>query len=275
MQMSQTTLTVRGVEVPRIGFGTFQLSESEAETGVRDALAMGYRHVDTARAYANERGVGRALADAGVPREQIFLTTKVRPADLAADAARSSVESSLRDLDTDYVDLILIHWPNPDVPLAETLDTLAKLREEGKVRHLGVSNFPSGLLRQALDLAPIITNQIEYHPYLVQPRLLALMREADLMLTAYGPMAKGKVHGDPVLNEIASAHGVTPAQVALRWLVQQPNVVTLPRSTSPANRAANLDVFGFTLSDDEVARISALDEGLRLYNPPWAPDWDA
>src|SRR5262245_3484479 len=206
--MTETAVTVQGMTVPSIGFGTFELSEAECVEGVRDALQLGYRHVDTARAYANERGVGRGIADSGVARDEIFLTTKIRPRDLAAEAARSSVEASLRDLGTDYVDLILIHWPNPEIPLEETLGTLTKLREEGKARQLGVSNFPPGMLRRALDLAPVVCNQVEYHPYLAQPVLLDLAREHELILTAYGPMAKGRVHDEPALAEIGAAHGV-------------------------------------------------------------------
>jgi 2,5-diketo-D-gluconate reductase B len=272
--MTDTTVTIQDVRVPRIGYGTFELSVAECVEGVRDALELGYRHVDTARAYANERGVGRGMADSGVPREDIFLTTKIRPADLGAESARASVEGSLRDLGTDYVDLILIHWPNPEIPLEETLGTLTKLREEGKARQLGVSNFPSALLRRALDLAPVFTNQVEYHPFLIQPPVLDVLREHGVMLTAYGPFARGRVHTDPVIAGIAAEHGVTTAQVALRWLIQQPGVVTLPRSSRHDNRAVNLDVFGFELSDEESSRITALDRGLRLYSPAWAPDWD-
>lgn len=273
--MNETTVTIQGVAVPRIGYGTFELSEADCAEGVRHALEIGYRHVDTARAYANERGVGRGMAASGVPREDVFVTTKVRHADLAVGATRASVEGSLRDLGTDYLDLVLIHWPNPEVPLEETLGVLVKLRDEGKTRQLGVSNFPPGLLRRALDLAPVFCNQVEYHPYLAQPRLLRMAREHGILLTAYGPIARGRVLRDPVIAGIADAHGVTPVQVALRWLIQQPGVATPPRSSSASNRATNLDVFGFELTDREMAAITALDQGLRLYNPPWAPDWEA
>jgi 2,5-diketo-D-gluconate reductase B len=273
-QTTATTLQVRGVDVPRIGYGTFELAGAECLDGVRHALQLGYRHVDTARGYGNEAEVGRGIAQSGVPRAEIFLTTKIRPSDLSAGNARASVEGSLRDLRDDYVDLVLIHWPNRSVPLRDSLDTLFKLREEGKTRQVGVSNFPPGLLRQALEQGPILCNQVEYHPFLAQPALLELARDNDLMLTAYGPMARGEVQRDRVLAAIAADHGVTPAQVALAWLVRQPNVAALVRSTDPGNRAANLDVFGIELRDEETARIAALDRGLRLYNPPWAPEWD-
>ena len=198
------------------------------------------------------------MAAAGVPREEIFVTTKLSPRELRADEVRAQVETSLEQLGTDHVDLLLIHWPNPDVPLEETLGAMSAVRDEGLSRHLGVSNFPPPLLREALELAPVIADQVKYHPYHGQPELLELARERDVMITAYSPFARGEALDDPVLAEIAGAHGRTPAQVVLRWLLDQPLVSTVPKASSHERRAANLDVFGFELSEQDRARITDL-----------------
>jgi 2,5-diketo-D-gluconate reductase B len=184
------------------------------------------------------------------------------------------VEHSLRELRTEYIDLLLVHWPNRRVPLAETFDAMLRAREGGRVRHLGVSNFPGALLREALEHAPLVCDQVEYHPYLAQPAVLDVAREHELMVTAYSPLAQGAVLRDRVVQQIAEAHDRTPAQVALRWLLDQPCVAAVPKSSTPEHRAANLDVFGFELSDEERARIAALDRGYRTIDPRWAPEWD-
>jgi len=272
--VQQRTLTVQGVRIPKLGFGTWEITGADAAEAVRDALQLGYRHIDTARAYGNEAGVGRGLADSGVERENVFLTTKLWYSQLAPAQVRVQLEGSLRDLATDYVDLLLIHWPSEEVALEQTLRAMAALRDEGKVRHLGVSNFPSVLVREALELAPIIADQVEYHPYLAQPELLALARERDMMLTAYSPFAHGRLLGDAVLGEIGAAHDKSPGQVALRWLLDQPQVAAIPKASSHVNRAANLEVFDFELSDDERGRIASLARGVRTADPPWAPRWD-
>jgi 2,5-diketo-D-gluconate reductase B len=272
---SATTLEVQGTQVPRLGFGTWQIVGPECVTAVRDALEMGYRHVDTARAYDNEREVGAGLAAAGVPREDVFLTTKVWMDDAAPDRVRASAESSLRDLAVDYVDLLLLHWPQPRVPVERTLEAMMALRDAGAVRHIGVSNFPAGLLRRAVDVAPVFCNQVEYHPYLGQDEILALAEEHDFMVTAYAPLGHGAVPDDPVLEEIGAAHGKTGAQVALRWLVDQPRVTTVPKAASHENRAANFDIWDFELSHDERERIDSLPKDRREFDPAWAPDWAA
>jgi 2,5-diketo-D-gluconate reductase B len=269
-----TTLTIQGIEVPKLGLGTWQLTGRACAEAVRDALELGYRHVDTARAYGNEAQVGRGLRRAGVDRGEIFLTTKAWYDRLRAGQVREQLEGSLRDLGSDYVDLLLVHWPNPGVPLTETLGAMAQLREEGKARHLGVSNFPSRLVSKALELAPIVCDQVEYHPYLGQPALLELARERDLMLTAYSPLAHGAVPRDPALREIGEAHGKSPAQVVLRWLLDQPQVAAVPKASSHEHRAANLDIYDFELSDAERGRIAGLQRGLRTADPGWAPEWD-
>lgn len=268
-------LSIQGVRIPKLGFGTWMLEGEACVEGVRDALELGYRHIDTARNYGNEAEVGRGIAESGVPREEIWLTTKVPYERLRADEVRRDAEASLEELGTDWIDLLLIHWPNPDVPLAETLGAMRALQEEGLVRHLGVSNFPTDLLREALELAPVIADQVEYHPYLSQRPLLRLARERDVMITAYSPFARGEVLGDPVLREIARAHDRTPAQVVLRWLLDQPQVSAIPKAATHERRVENLGALGFELGEDERARIDALARGYRRVDPGWAPTWDA
>ncbi|HEV7808857.1 MAG TPA: aldo/keto reductase [Solirubrobacteraceae bacterium] len=270
-----TTLTVHGVEIPKLGLGTWQLTGAACEAAVADALALGYRHVDTARMYGNEAEVGRAIAASGVARGDVFLTTKLLPSALSAAGVRRQLDCSLSDLRLDHVDLLLIHWPATDgTPLAETLGAMRELQEQGTVRQLGVSNFPSAMVREALELAPIVCDQVEYHPYLGQPELLALARERDLVITAYSPLAQGAVLRDPVIRRIAEVHGRTPAQIVLRWLLDQPQVAAVPKAAGHEHRVANLDVFSFELSDDERGAIASLQRGRRTIDPSFAPDWD-
>jgi diketogulonate reductase-like aldo/keto reductase len=188
--------------------------------------------------------------------------------------AQRSTEKSLDALGVDFLDLWLLHWPSPDVPLEETLKAVDEVRERGLVRHIGVSNFPTRLVEQALQIAPIFANQVEYHPYLAQPALVEQAQRHDLLLEAYSPFAHGAVHDDAVLREIGEAHGKSAGQVALRWLLDQDNVVALPKASSSERRAENLDVFDFALSEDQRARIDALDRGMRTGDPGWAPAWD-
>ena len=271
---SEATLTVRGVAVPRLGFGTWQITGGDCVEAVRDALAIGYRHIDTARAYENEAEVGRGIADSGVDRSDIFLTTKIWTADFEPDRLKAAAEDSLSKLGADYVDLLLLHWPNPDVPVEATLGALVELREAGRISELGVSNFPAGQLRRALDVAPVFTNQIEFHPFLRQPAQFEISAEHDLMITAYAPLAHGKVPDDPTLREIGEAHGKSPGQVALRWLIDQPRVAAIPKASSHERRAENFDVFDFALTDEERDRIDALPKDQRDFSPSFAPDWD-
>ncbi len=266
--------TIGETDVPALGFGTYKLLGDDCSKGVQHALALGYRHIDTAQAYDNEEFVGEALATSGVPRDEIFLTTKVPPKNFARNTVFSSTLESLSKLRTDYVDLLLLHWPNPEVPLEETLGALVELCEQGAVRHIGVSNFPSTLMNEAQQHAAIFANQVEYHPYLGQETLLAQARAQDYLLTAYSPVARGKVLGDETLIEIGEAHGKTPAQVTLRWLVQQDHVAAIPKASSEKNRVSNLEIFDFELSDEEMARIFALARRERLVSPPWGPVWD-
>jgi 2,5-diketo-D-gluconate reductase B len=262
--------------IPRIGFGTWRLSGRDCVDGVADALSAGYRHIDTAAMYGNEEEVGRGLRASGVDRADVWITTKVWVDALEPQEVRASLERSLRRLELDQVDLLLIHWPSPDVPLERTLEAMAELREQGRTREIGVSNFSSRLFREALDLAPVIVNQVEYHPFLSAQAVLEVCKERDVELTAYRPLAKSKVNREPVLVEIAEAHGKTPAQVALRWLIEQPPVSAVPKASTPQRRRENLDVFDFELSTDQRRRIDALPKDRReVERAPWGePDWD-
>lgn len=268
-------LEIRGTRVPSIGFGTWQITGGDCVDAVRDALEIGYRHIDTARVYDNEAEVGRGIAHSGVRREEIFLTTKVWMDDFEPDRLGRAAEESLSKLGTDYVDLLLLHWPSEDVPLARTLEAMVDLRDAGRIRQLGVSNFPPSLLREALEHAPVFTDQVELHPFLGQDALLSIADEHDLMVTAYAPLAHGKVPDDPTLREIGGAHGKSPGQVALRYLLDKPRTAVIPKASSHERRAENLDVFDFSLSDDERARIDALPKDRRDFSPSWAPkSWD-
>ncbi|HEV7370677.1 aldo/keto reductase [Arenibaculum sp.] len=268
---------VKGRKVPALGFGTYGLDGDEAERMVRTALDIGYRHIDTARSYGNEAAVGRALRRSGVARDEIFLTTKVWHDSLAYEAVLSSVEASLRDLDTDRVDLLLVHWPNRAVPLAATLHAFEDLRDEGKVGAIGVSNFPVALLREAVEEigADLLCDQVEYHPLLSQTPVLGYLRRHGMMLTAYSPLAQGRVANNPVLAEVGHRHGKSPAQAALRWLLDQPGVAAIPKSGSERRARENFEVFDFTLTDRDRREIDRLQGDGRLVNPGWAPDWDA
>jgi 2,5-diketo-D-gluconate reductase B len=270
-----TTIEVNGVRVPAIGYGTWLVTGQNATDGVREALEMGYRQIDTARAYENEREVGRGIAESGVPRDEIFLTTKVPHDEATAAEVDRDADESLERLGVDHLDLLLLHWPNPDVPLEETLNALNKVREDGRTRSIGVSNFPAGLLKQALEIAPIFCDQVEYHPFLEQSRLLELARENDVLITAYSPLAHGKVPDDETLKRIGDRYDKSAGQVALRWLLDQPGVSPIPKASSHERRQENFDVFDFTLSDEDREEIAGLPKDVRTANPPWAPDWDA
>jgi len=264
---------VQGARVPALGLGTWLMTGRECENAVRTALDLGYRHLDTAQIYGNEVDVGRAIEAARVPREELWLTTKIDRARLRRDDVLRTTRESLARLRTDHVDLLLIHWPNPDVPLEETLDAMSQLKAEGAARHLGVSNFPPSLLKRALSITPLFCNQVEYHPFLDQRRLHALSAEHDLLLTAYSPLARGEVMSSKVLQQIGKRHGKTPAQVALRWLLQQERVAAIPKALKHEHLVSNLDIFDFELGHDEMRQIGQLQGNRRLISPEFAPHW--
>jgi 2,5-diketo-D-gluconate reductase B len=274
MTREDTELTIQGTTMPRLGFGTWLVTGRDATEGVRDALEIGYRQIDTARAYENEAEVGEGIAASGVDRGDIWLTTKIWRADHEPAKLKRAAEDSLRKLRTDYVDLLLLHWPNAEVPVEQSLQAMRELQEEEKIRHLGVSNFPAGMLSRALDILPLFADQVEYHPFLAQDAVLELARQHDLTLTAYSPLAHGKVVGHPELTAIGEQYGKSAGQVALRWLLDQPNVTTAPKASSHDRRVENFEVFDFTLSDADRERIAALPKDVRTANPSWAPDWN-
>lgn len=250
-------LTIKGESVPALGFGTWQLPGNACVEGVAHALELGYRHIDTAQAYDNEEQVGEGIRRSGVKREDIFLVTKVHQSQFTHDRVIGSTEESLQKLGTDYVDLLLMHWSNPDVPLDETLGAFNELKTSGRIRHIGVSNFSPQLVEEAQTYATIFCNQVEYHPYQDQTGLVQQANDEDYMLTAYSPLARGEILDDPVLNEIGERYGKSPAQVALRWLVQQ-GVSAIPKAASADHREANLRIFDFELGGDEMRTIFAL-----------------
>jgi 2,5-diketo-D-gluconate reductase B len=269
-------LAAHGAEIPAIGFGTSGLGDCGEI--VATALKLGYRHIDTAWKYGTERGVGEGIRASGVARGDIFLTTKVSHEYLRADDFARSVDESLEALGVDYVDLLLVHWPNPDIPLSEPMPALAKAKRQGLARHVGVANFTIALLDESIRLCPepLVNLQAEYHAHLDQAKLAEACRRRGLVFTAYCPLGRGRLLRDPVLAEIAARRGRPLAQIALRWLVQQGNIAPIPRSSKPERIAENLDVFDFTLTDAEMQRISALKRADgRIANPVGrAPEWD-
>jgi 2,5-diketo-D-gluconate reductase B len=250
--------TIKGKKVPSLGLGTYRLTGEACVRAVERALSMGYGHVDTAQMYGNEAEVGRGIEASGVDRGEVFLTTKVWPDDFARERVIRKTRESLQKLGTDYVDLLLMHWPNERVPLDETLGAMRRLQEEGSVLHVGVSNFSPALVEEASRYAEVFCNQVEYHPYKDQSELLAQAREMDYLLTAYRPLSRGGVEDDATLREIGEAYGKTAPQVALRWLVQQEKVSAIPKATGEEHLEANLDVFDFELSAEEMDRLSSL-----------------
>jgi len=265
--------------IPLFGLGTFRLQGEVVRASVREALKLGYRAIDTAQIYGNEADVGQAIADSGVPREELFLTTKIWTGNLGRERLATSLEESLRRLRTSQVDLTLIHWPSPGnaVPVAEFMEALAQARARGLTRLIGVSNFPVALLQEAIAaVGPggIATNQVELHPYLQNRKLAGFARSQGIHLTSYQTLAYGRVLQDPVLVAIASAHGATPAQVALAWAMQQGYSV-IPSSTRSGNLASNLRARRLRLTDDDMARIGTLERNERVTDPAGlAPAWD-
>lgn len=269
----------QGATIPALGLGVFRMPGEDTRRMVKESLQLGYRLVDTAQIYGNEADVGQGLAESGVAREQIFLTTKVWVDHYrAADLLRSARES-LNRLRTDYVDLLLLHWPgSTGVPLAEQIVALNETVSRGWVKHIGVSNFNRDLMQQAstLSKAPIVNNQIEYHPYLKQDKVLAEADRLGMTVTAYFAMADGQVLTDPVIAGIAQKLGKTPAQIALRWLLQQDNVVTLTKTLHTDRARTNMQVFDFVLSAEDMQALAALarPDGRIVSPAKLAPTWD-
>lgn len=265
-----------GATIPILGLGTWDLRGKTCARLVEQALRLGYRHIDTAQAYDNEREVGEGVRACGLPREQVFVTTKVWWTNFSAGALERAVAESLARLKLRYIDLVLLHWPNSSVPLSETIGALSRMKAEGLTRHIGVSNFTVALVNEAVSLAsePIVNNQIEMHPYLDQSRVIEACRAHDISVTAYSPIARGAMKNDAVLARIGRAYGKTAAQVSLRYLVQK-GIIVIPRTSRVERLSENFEIFDFQLSGEDMAAIGALanPKGRQL-NPSWSPDWD-
>ncbi|MCP1603876.1 aldo/keto reductase [Pseudomonas citronellolis] len=270
-----------GLNMPKLGLGTWPLTGAECSAAVRQALELGYRHIDTAAGYHNEDAVGQALADSPVPREDIHVTSKVwwdrlAPADLA-----QSLDDSLRALRSDYLDLFMIHWPGQNGSLVgddlkRSIEALVVALDNGKARAIGVANFPLALLRETVETlgAPLAAIQVEYHLMLNQQPLLDYARAHDMALTAYTPLGRGRMLEEPAIQAIARRHGVLPSQVALAWLLEQDAVAAIPKAASLANQRSNLAALDLRLDDEDRAQIAALPKNVRLVSPEFAPKWD-
>lgn len=267
------------MSIPAFGLGTFRLKGQTVIDSVRNALDVGYRAIDTAQIYENEAEVGQAIAESGVARDELFITTKIWIANFHHDALLDSLRESLRKLRTDHVELTLIHWPSPKdaVPMAEYLGALAEAKSQGLTRQIGISNFTIAQTRQAIEIlgaGAIATNQIEVHPYLQNRPLIAFLKDQGIHVTAYMSLAYGEVLKDPVIQAIAERHQATSAQVALAWALQQ-GFAVIPSSTKRDNLAGNLLAADLRLSDEDMAQIATLDRAHRLANPEAiAPAWD-
>ena len=251
--------------MPTLGLGTWRLWEEEGLRAISAALAMGYRHIDTAAMYNNHEIVGQAIA--GYDREELFITSKVPAENLHYDDVISACEAALLEIDTDYLDLLLIHWPNPQVPMPQTFDALAHLVERGKIRDMGVSNFQPHRMRMALEITPhpIACNQVEMHPYLWQEELVRLCQDNGVAVTAYSPLGRQHVLENETIRAIADKHDVTPAQVSLRWLLQK-GCVVIPRSLSPEHLRENMGVYDWALSGVDIAAIDDIPHRERIIN---------
>ncbi|RVU39214.1 aldo/keto reductase [Hwanghaeella grinnelliae] len=270
------TIATQGIDIPRLGLGTFGMTGAEAQAAVENAASLGYRHFDTATMYENEDAVGAGIAATGLPREDVFITTKVWHTHLAPNLMQGVFEQSLEKLGTDYVDLYMVHWPTPDMDLAATLEAIIRLKERGLIRAMGVCNFPLALMRKAMDEigAPLAALQVEYHPFLSQATLLDYVQKKGMAMTAYCPVAKGTSSEDATLVAIGQKHGVGGAQIALAWLLDQKGVVAIPKAASPKNQQANFSALNVRLDDEDRAAIGALPKNKRLVNPAFAPVWD-
>ncbi len=264
--------------IPPFGLGTFRLKDQIAIDSVRTGLELGYRHIDTAQIYGNEAAIGQAIAASKVARDELFVTTKVWTENLGSGRVIASLQGSLQRLGLERVDLTLIHWPSPndELPVAQYLGELLDAKRQGLTAAIGVSNFTIAHLRRAIEAVgkdEIATNQVEIHPLLQNRKLVEFSRQQGIHLTAYMPLAYGKVLAEPVIQRIAAAHGASPAQVALAWSLQQGHAV-IPSSTRRENLAANLVAAELRLSDEDMAAIATLERGERVANPGFAPRWD-
>ncbi|MDP7324029.1 MAG: aldo/keto reductase [Candidatus Woesearchaeota archaeon] len=263
----QTKTLPSGEKIPLLGLGTWESRGSDVKSAVKSALELGYTHIDTAWIYQNQFQIGDALKDVNVERSKLFITSKIWMDYLHYKDALQNAEETLQQLQTDYVDLLLIHWPRKEVPMEETFKALKELNEQGKAKSIGVSNFTINHLKKAIEISeiPISMNQVEFNPYLNQQELLNFCKDNKISLTAYCPLGRGGVLADPVLKEISNTHNKTPAQVSLRWLLQQ-GIIVIPKSVTPERIKENMDIFDWDLSEEEMKRIGSLNKNHRICN---------
>ena len=270
-------IATHGVAIPRLGFGTFRMPGANAQPVVENALALGYRHIDTAAMYANEAAVGAAIAASGIARDALFVTTKVWHDQLSPDLLRRAFDDSLDKLGLDRVDHYMIHWPSPDMNMAATLEAMIRLQEQGVTRSIGVCNFNLPMLRNAVEKigAPIAAVQLEYHPFLSQAAMIAYLRSKGIPLTAYAPLAQGRASQDPTLAALGRKRGASAAQMAIAWLLDQEGVIVIPKAGRPESQSANLEAQALRLDDADRTAIATLPKDQRFVRPPFAPDWNA
>lgn len=266
-------IELQGEKIPALGLGTWQMKGTSCEKAVKSALNIGYRHIDTAQAYRNEEIVGKAIKNSDVSRDEIWLTTKIWRSNFRHEDVINSVNKSLERLQTDYIDLLLIHWPSEKISFEETLNAMNDLVDEGKIRKIGISNFTPEQMEEAQQSSdePLFTNQVEYHPFLDQSRVLSKCRNMNMMLTAYSPLARGDIMDNDTLRDIGEKYGKTPAQISLRWLIQQDEVSAIPKASSREHQEDNFDIFDFELDQNEVERINELGGNRRKVNPDFGP----
>jgi 2,5-diketo-D-gluconate reductase B len=274
--MATPTVEANGARIPAIGLGTWDLRGRTCARMVEQALRLGYRHVDTAEMYGNEREVGEGMRASGIARQDVFITTKVWQDHLAPREFERATKASLAKLGLSEVDLLLIHWPNPRVPLADTMGALCRMKREGLTRHIGISNFTVPLVAQAVQLAtePLVTNQIEWHPYIDQSMVVEACRRHGLSVTAYSPIARGRAVDDDTLQAIGLRHRKSAGQVCLRCLIQE-GAIVIPRTSKPERLAENMAIFDFELAPAEMDEIRTLANPRgRIVNWSGSPDWD-
>ncbi len=281
--MTSKTYNIRTAgqaNIPVLGLGTWQSTGQDCIDVVSQGLKMGYEHIDTAQAYSNEKEVGEGIKQSGVARDKFFLTTKIFPDDLKFQPEKliAAAKRSLENLDTDYVDLLLLHWPDDRVPLSETIPALCELQKQGLTRHIGVSNFNIAHLTEAEKYAdvPIVVNQVEFHPFIKQQTLQTFLNNHHILLEAYSPLARGDVFENDIIKKIADHHGITPAQVSLAWILSDKNRVAIPKTANPKHLQGNLDAINVQLSADELQQIGSLAraDGRKIEHPDYSPKWD-